>query len=211
MLFAELDHITIVAPTLASGVSFVRDRLGVAPQPGGGHPRMGTHNHLMKLGPKIYLEVIAINPSAPPPARARWYGLDRLAVDQPPHLATWIVRTNAIEAAIAASPVPLGKVEEMTRGALTWRITIPQDGSLPLSGIAPTLIQWPPGVHPADKMPDSGCTLVRLEGFHPNPSQVSTMLAAIGFAGEFQVAELPRGRQPYLAAHVQSPAGCIIL
>ena len=211
MLRAELDHITVVAPTLAVGTEFVSRKLGVTPRPGGEHPRMGTHNCLLKLGPKIYLEVIAINPNAKPPPRVRWYGLDRLRMDELPRIATWIGRTNNINAAASSSPVSLGKVEEMTRGTLNWRITIPSDGILPLDGVAPSLIQWPAEVHPTDLMPDSECELIRLEGFHPNPSQVYAVLAAIGFEGEFGVSELPHGRQPYLAAHIQSPAGPVIL
>jgi hypothetical protein len=39
---------------------------------------MGTHNRLLKLGEGFYLELIAIDPQAPPPGRPRWFGLDRL-------------------------------------------------------------------------------------------------------------------------------------
>jgi len=211
MLCAEVDHITIVAPTLAAGVEHVRRKLGVTPQMGGEHPRMGTHNRLLKLGPKIYLEVIAINPDAPPPVRPRWYGLDQFGADQEPRLATWIVRTSDIEGAAVASPVNLGAVEDMTRGALHWRITIPPDGSLPLGGIAPTLIQWPVDTHPADSMPDLGCALMEIEAFHPDPAQVSAVLAAIGFDGKFRVDVLQRDRRPYLMAHIQSPLGNVSL
>ena len=39
-----IDHIAITAPTLAVGMEFVQRSLGVMPQVGGEHPRMGTHN-----------------------------------------------------------------------------------------------------------------------------------------------------------------------
>ena len=69
MLHSRLDHIAVTAPSLAVGVEYVRQTLGVTPQVGGEHPRMGTHNYFLKLGEKVYLEVISINPDAPSPDR----------------------------------------------------------------------------------------------------------------------------------------------
>jgi hypothetical protein len=203
----HLDHIAITAPTLAAGTAYVRETLGVEPQAGGEHPRMGTHNCFLKLGEKVYLEIISVNPDAPRPRRPRWFGLDELDLNRPPRLATWIARTDDIHAAAAASPVPLGSVEPMSRGKLNWLITIPQDGSLPLQGLAPALIQRPAGTHPANTQEDRGCSLIRLEGFHPQADKVSSVLKAIGFQGEYSVSALPPGEQPYLVAHIQTPAG----
>ena len=89
-----LDHLAIVAPDLDTGCAFVTRALGVDLQPGGAHPRMGTHNRLLRLGPDIYLEVIAIDPSAQRPDRPRWFGMDDLDFDAPPRLATWVARTD---------------------------------------------------------------------------------------------------------------------
>ena len=203
----ELDHIVVTSPDLAAGVEFVRRALGVMPQAGGEHPRMGTHNSFLKLGGKLYLEVISINPGAPRPARPRWFQLDEPDSIRTPRLATWIARTEDIRSSVAASPVSLGDVEPMSRGELNWLITIPKDGSLPLQGLAPTLIQWPPGTHPADTLQDSGCSLIRLEGFHPRADKVGGVLKAIGFQGEFPLSPLPRGERPYLVAHIQTPVG----
>jgi hypothetical protein len=202
---ARIDHIVVAAPSLAAGVSYVREALGVAPRPGGEHPRMGTHNCFVKLGDKLYLEVIAVNPLAPRPDRPRWFGLDERF--DAPRLITWIARCDEIRATVAASPVPLGDVEPMSRGSLNWLITIPRDGSLPLHGIAPTLIEWPPGVHPVDGLPDAGCSLVALEAFHPEAERVRALLGAIGFDGEFSVSPLPQGERPYLLARILTPAG----
>lgn len=203
----HLDHLAITAPCLEAGVEFVRRSLGVSPQVGGAHPRMGTHNHLLKLGERLYLEVIAVDPQAPRPNRPRWFRLDAPDPAQPIRLAAWIARTDDIQAAAGASPVPLGRVEAMSRGPLSWLITIPADGSLPLDGLAPTLIQWSAGGHPADMLKDSGCSLVRLEGFHPEAPKVDSVLAALGFEGEFRASPLPPGHTPYLVAHIRTPAG----
>ncbi len=71
-----IDHIVITAPDLAAGVEFIRRSLGVMPQVGGEHPLMGTHDYFLKLGEKVYLEVISVNPDAARPARPRWFQLD---------------------------------------------------------------------------------------------------------------------------------------
>ncbi len=63
----QIDHIVITAPDLGAGAELVRRSLGVMPQAGGEHARMGTHNLLLKLGDSLYLEVIAPNPNAPEP------------------------------------------------------------------------------------------------------------------------------------------------
>jgi hypothetical protein len=202
-----IDHVVITAPDLAAGVDFIRGALGVTPQVGGEHPLMGTHNYFLKLGEKVYLEVISVNPRAAHPARPRWFRLDEPDSVRVPRLATWIARTDDIHAAVAASLVPLGNVEPMSRGTLNWLITIPKDGSLPLQGLAPTLIQWPPETHPTKTLQDLGCSLIQLEGFHHEAEKVRNVLESIGFQGEFSVSSLPPGELPYLVAHIRTPAG----
>jgi len=207
MLRSQLDHIVITAPTLETGVKYVERRLGVRLQPGGEHPKMGTHNCLLKLGDKCYLEVIAVNPDAPKPPNLRWFELDSPDLSQPIRLATWIARTNDIHAASIASPIPLGKIESMSRGQMNWLISIPENGSLPLQGIAPTLIQWPDDIHPTTSQPESGCKLVYFEGFHPEPAKVIGVIESIGFQDHFSISALALGQKPYLTAHIQTPNG----
>ena len=167
---------------------------------------MGTHNCLLRLGDRAYLEVIAIDPDAPRPQRRRWFGLDALPPDAPPRLAAWVACADDIEQVAAAAP-QLGKITPMSRGSLNWRITVRDDGASPLQGIGPSIIEWPAGVHPADRLPDSGCSLVRLEGYHPDPGKVSDLLRTIGFDGPFQVARPASGHEPCLIAHIQTPSG----
>ena len=207
MLQCGIDHVVMTAPTLAAGVESVRQALGVTPEPGGEHPRMGTHNMLLRLGEASYLEIIAVNPAAPRPDRARWFNLDRMAADATPRLATWVARTNDIEAAVAALPMPVGRIERMSRGPLEWLITIPADGGLPEDGIAPTLIQWLSEPHPASTLQELGLSLLRLEGFHPDPERIACMLKAVGFEGEFSVSPLAFRDQPQLIAHIRTPRG----
>jgi aminoglycoside 6'-N-acetyltransferase len=202
---AALDHLVILAPDRDGGTAWLSSVLGVPLQSGGEHPRMGTHNTLLRLGNDRYLEVLAANPAAPRPDRPRWFGLDAEAGLRPAHLAAWVVRTDDIEAAVARSPIPLGRIETMSRGSLEWRITIPADGSLPLGGAAPLLIQWGTG-HPATTMTDVGCSLVGLDVRHPEAAAIRRLLAAVGFAGPVTVEARHDGRAS-LVARFRTPDG----
>lgn len=203
----RLDHLTITAPTLAQGAAFVRAALGVEPQPGGEHPRMGSHNLLLRLGDALFLEVIAVNPAAPAPGRPRWFALDTLRPDDPPRLSNWVARTDDIRGAAAAASEALGDIEPMSRGALQWLITIPPDGSLPMDGVAPALIEWQAPGHPASRLQDMGCTLYRFEARHPEPDRVNALLATLGLDRSVHVSALPAGARPQLVAHIQTPHG----
>lgn len=206
-----LDHITVTAFSLEAGAAFVFETLGVSPQVGGEHPRMATHNLLLRLGDTTFLEVIAPNPAVPAPSRPRWFALDGFAPQSPPSLSTWVVRTSDIHAAAAASSEPLGNVEPMSRGALNWLITIPADGSVPLDGIAPALIEWHTDVHPAARLEDKGLSLVKLEIVHPNPARVSRLLSSLELDAPVSVLSAPSGASARLVAHINTPQGLRVL
>jgi Glyoxalase-like domain len=201
---AALDHLVVTAPTLEAGAAWVRAALGVDCQPGGRHERMGTHNLLLRLGPAIYLEVIAIDPIAAPPGRPRWFGLDSLRPDAVPRLAAWVARTTNLDAVIAGCPEPFGSVEPMSRGDLRWRLTIRTDGSLPFGGARPLLIEWEVGPHPAERLPDDGCEFIQLAIEHPEPDRIRRLLTAIDFHCPIH---LGPGESIALAAEVRTPSG----
>ena len=64
---ARIDHLVVVADSLAAGEAWCERVLGVRPGPGGEHPMMGTHNRLLRIAtvdhPQAYFEVIARNPA----------------------------------------------------------------------------------------------------------------------------------------------------
>ncbi len=158
----KLDHLAVAAQTLADGVAWVEQILGVTMQPGGQHVRYGTHNKLLGLG-DIYLEVIAPDPDAAPFDGPRWFGLDQFS--GPPRLANWICQTDSFDETMAITGPPV----DLARGDLRWQLTVPEDGSLPFGGAFPTLIRWAEGTtHPATRLPDSGCRLRRFEVSHPD-------------------------------------------
>lgn len=206
----QLDHLSIIAPSLQEGLDHVTAQLGITPPPGGKHPDMGTHNHLLRLGHQLYLEVIAIDPDAPVPHRPRWFGLSnqdaiRAAWQDNRRLGGWVARTTRI-AQIAAHE-NLGEVLRLSRGDLTWLMTVPPDGSLPMAGVAPTLIDWgnrdPPNIQP-----DLGATLVEFSIEHPDPDFIRQLYERL------QVANPPvirRGAHLRYTAIIDTPQGRKVL
>lgn len=209
----EFDHLIIGAHTLAQGAAFIEAILGVQAQAGGRHVAMGTHNLVLKLGGRAYLEVIAIDPAAAAPSRPRWFGLDqediRAHLRERPRLLTWAARTQDIENAVMQCPITLGPIHAMERGAYQWRITIPDDGALISDGLVPALIQWDCATHPADKLEDRGYELASLEGEHPDAPTLSAALAELGLE---HIIRPVKARNARLAATIRSARGvCTIV
>lgn len=180
-----LDHLVVAARTLEEGGAWIEAKLGVAPVPGGKHPAMGTHNRLLRIGPREYLEVIAIDPDAAAPGRVRWFDLDdpamRERLARGPALIHWVERTADLEAALAGYPQPV-EILSLARGTYRWRIGVPRDGRRPGGGALPTLIQWEGELHPADALPEVACRITRfaqgngaLEAAFSTPSGMRTI------------------------------------
>jgi len=212
MIRAELDHLVVAAATLEQGEDYVESLLGVRPQGGGRHVAMGTHNSVLRLGPRTYIEVIAIDPDGAAPTHPRWFALDsealRARLAEAPRLIHWVARTDDIDAARRACPIDPGDIHPMARAGFEWRITIPADGHLPGDGILPTLIQWAGPRHPTDVMPESGIRVAALAGAHPEPGAMHAALAALSLGETIKVtfAVAPR-----LAALVRTPRGPVAL
>ena len=204
------DHLAIGAEALESGAAAVADVLGVPLEPGGVHPAMGTHNRLLSLGPGAYLEVLAIDPGAPPPPQPRWFALDDFA--GPPRPRAWIARAEggaeALGDALALAPQGVGRPMDFARGALKWSMAVPESGWLPYGGVFPALIGWQGAAHPADSLPDRGVRLRRLVVSHPDAGALRAALAPL-IADERLVITL--GAEPALAAEFDTPQGVRIL
>lgn len=173
----ELDHLVFVADSLEQGARWCESVLGVAPGPGGRHATMGTHNRLLRIDspgfPRAYLEILAVDPQAPPPGRPRWFGMDdpRLmsSVRQAPRLVQAVQRSDNVEMLrwglihLGLDPgEPLALSRDTPSGPLRWRLLVRADGALAADGALPPLIQWQ-GEHPADAMPASPLQLQAVE------------------------------------------------
>lgn len=208
---AGIDHLVVAAADLDAGAAWLEARLGARLSPGGRHAAMGTHNRLLRLGPALYLELIAVDPAAPAPERPRWFGLDdaatRTRLAERPRLLHWVARLPDLDAALAGCPEALGDAVELARDRLRWRITVPADGRLPGDGLLPSLIEWTSPAHPADRLPEQGCTLMKLEGFHADPARLRSVLAALGLEARLALFAAGPGEAAGLVAYLRTPAG----
>jgi catechol 2,3-dioxygenase-like lactoylglutathione lyase family enzyme len=204
-----LDHIVIACADLEQGTAWLRDRLGVDPQPGGKHAAMGTHNKLLRLGSRDYLELLAIDADAEAPAHTRWMGMDERGIREraarEPFLLTWVASTDDLDEAVARVP-ELGEIREASRGALRWRIALPDGGGLAYEGVMPTLLQWD-GAHPCDLLEDRGCELVALGLRHPSASEIAMTLQVLEYGG-WDAVETGPSR---IEATLRTPSGTVVL
>ena len=207
-----LDHLVVAAVSLEQGCDWIEQQLGARAQPGGRHIAMGTHNALLRLGSRRFLEVLAIDPEGIAPMRPRWFDMDeprmRATLAEGPALIHWVARTRDIENDVTRCRAELGTILPMQRGDLRWRITVPPDGHLPERGLVPTLIEWSDERHPADTLPDAGVELVARAGAHQEPAPVRAALAALGLSDTLKVTY---GRTPRLAAMLRTHRGVVTL
>lgn len=212
----ELDHLVLAARSLEEGARWVEERAGVAPEPGGQHLGFGTHNALLRLGPEVYLEVLAPDPAQPAPEHRRLFGLDeaptRAALAERPRLLHWVVRARgvapAVEALAARAGVPVeavGVPTPMRRGGLRWTLALPPDGSRPAGGL-PSVIDWGDAPHPCTRLPDRGVRLERLE-LTGAPAVIAALVALRGDPRVALLAGLP----PRCTALLASPRGAVVI
>jgi hypothetical protein len=180
-----LDHLTVIAPTLAEGVAHVRDCLDLDVPFGQRHGYMGTWNHLLQLGDMIYLEIVARDPDGAPLGRARWFGLDdekqvKRDWDAGRRLRGWVARTDGIDAVLAGREAIFGRKVALPMDAPAFDFAIPDDGSLPSGGAVPSLIDRRGKARSMASIADLGA---RLRGFsleHPEAEAIAALLLELG-------------------------------
>ena len=115
--------------------------------------------------------------------------------------------TDDLDAVIAASPVDLGEVVTFTRGDRSWRLTVPQDGSLPMAGLLPAFIEWSPGAHPSANMQDIGIELRDVCLGHPDPGELIGILEVLSID---HLANVTAGDAPALSFRLTTPQGGLV-
>ncbi|MET1416485.1 VOC family protein [Roseibium sp. HPY-6] len=207
----KIDHFAIGCSDLETGVAYIQEKLGVSVPKGGKHAAMSTHNCVMQAGNESFFELIAIDPDAPDPGRARWFTLDDPAtqkrLSERPRALTWVVNTTDLDRVIADSPVDLGEVVDFARGDRTWRLTVPRDGSLPENGLLPAFIEWSPGPHPSTGQQDLEVRLQSVQLTHPDPSRIEAMLDALNVR---HLADVSQG-EAGLAFALNASSGSVLL
>jgi hypothetical protein len=201
-----VDHLIYAAPELTAAVADLEERFGVRAQAGGRHVGLGTHNALLALGPRTYLEIIAPDPAQPEPSMRRPFGVDDLRSGM---LVGWALACDDIDRAVAEArshgydPGEPGDGQRVGAAGvvLRWRAT----GSALAGALVPFLICWGDTEHPASSAP-RGLSLMSLRIEHPDPRSLAPALAALGADIEVTSAAVPA-----LVAHLSGPAGSKVL
>ncbi|MGH7894744.1 MAG: VOC family protein [Candidatus Binatia bacterium] len=202
---ATLDHLLWASRDLDAAVDALDERSGVRAVFGGHHPELGTHNALARLGPRVFLEVIAPDPKLPSGTLAR-----QLATLTEPVLLMWAARTNS-----AAATAARAEAEGYRATVVQGRRPRPDDEvvrwtNVFLSGhgggtMVPFFIEWHEDTHPAD----TAATGLELASFiieTPQPESLRSVLAAL----DVKVA-VHRGDRDRLVAAIDTPRGRIEL
>jgi hypothetical protein len=191
-LNSYLDHIIWACADLERGSRRFEALTGVRPRYGGVHASGLTHNALVGLGNRCYLEILApVGPAGP--GDDHWCRLARGA--QEPQVLTYCLR----------SPRPLSELAS-TFEAFGWKnAVVASNGRTTQEGVRlrwqwlgptverfglafPFFIDWLDSPHPAESFaaaqPGSG---ILLQGFavgHPDAAELRRTLAEIGSAVE---------------------------
>lgn len=199
-----MDHLVYGVPDLERGMALLEARTGVRARFGGQHPGRGTHNALLALGGRQYLEIIALDPEQAGAAGLLFPDLERLAE---PKLIAWAVAVDSVaamaERARAAKIETIGPLEGSRVQAdgrlLGWKTLRCAPQSLP--GL-PFFIEWQAGTpHPSEQAP-TGCRLASFTVGHPHGEAFGRILASLGIEVELQGAA-----EVKLAARLKTPKG----
>lgn len=206
---ATIDHLLYASHDLETGVADIERMLGVRPSYGGRHLGLGTHNALISLGPRTYLEVIAPDPAQAGNGAVLPYGIATL---QEPALRAWAAAPSTIGEAVRkarALGLDFGEVTAHSRRAsdgsdVRWEMATraTSDGDI---AVVPFLIDWGTTVHPAERSP-RGSRLSELRLFSPDPGLLERELRAIGVGAGGAVSIGP-ARSPGLEAVLVDRAG----
>ena len=204
-----LDHLTVIAPTLAEGVAHVRSCIGLDVPFGQRHGYMGTHNHLLQLGGSVYLEIVALDPAGAPPGRARWFGLDdqkavRTDWDAGRRLRGWVARTDAIGVVLAGREHIFGKKVSLPWREPTFDFAIPDDGALPLDGAAPSIIDRRGRPRAMATIADLGARLRSFSLAHPDAGAIAQLYRELDID---RPPAILQGKILRYRAQIETPAG----
>ena len=205
----KLDHLTVIAPTLLDGVAHVRACLDFDVPFGQRHGYMGTYNHLLQLGDMVYLEIIALDPDAQPPSRARWFGLDnRKAVmadwDAGRRLRGWVARTDSMDTVLAGRENIFGRKTALPWTNSLFDFAIPDDGLLPLDGALPSIIDRRGKARSMATIADLGARLKSFSLQHPDPTSLSERYQMLDIDRPPMIVQ---GSELRYRAQIETPAG----
>ena len=201
-----LDHFILGCDDLARGIAFVEQRTGVRAAFGGVHPGRGTHNALLSLGERRYLEIMA-----PDPAQHVTPQIPRILELKEPRIVGWAAHVNDVEKLAEhlrsvnlqfEGPRP-GSRQRPDGKTLHWKsLTLKDD----CGGLLPFFIEWSAdSIHPSADAP-KGCTLGRFEVASPKTEDLLHAASLVGLD-----LRVNASNEAYLQATIMGPKGRLTL
>ena len=143
----NLDHIVFGSFTLEEGTKFVENILQAKLSDIGYHKDMGTHNRVIRISERVYLEVIAIDPKSSNLSNKKWFNLDNLKLQsklkQSPQIIGYVIENNDMNISKYYDPF-----FESSRDIYEWQFAMPTfnnnilDREIIEAGMIPSLISW---------------------------------------------------------------------
>jgi len=204
-----IDHFMYAGSDMDRLAAHFGELTGIATQPGGSHPDLGTRNHLVGTDTATYLELIAPDPALPAqsPMRSAFEAMARPQI----HRFIALARSDdfpTLQRAYAQAGIdaPARELQRVTATGetLRWKLMVPADPN-PLGVFAPLFIDWLDTPHPAARL-QPACRILSCEAGHPDADRVQALWRALGV-------ELPllRADRPYLRVSLETPRGTVAL
>ena len=143
----KLDHIVFGSLTLEEGTEFVENTLQVKLSDVGYHKDMGTHNRVVRISEKVYLEVIAIDPKIKNLNNRKWFNLDNSKLQsklkKSPQIISYVIENNDMKITKYYD-----HFFESSRDIYKWQFSMPTfnnnilGSEITETGIIPSLISW---------------------------------------------------------------------
>ena len=143
----KLDHIVLGSFTLEEGTEFLENILQAKLSDIGYHKDMGTHNRVIRISEKVYIEVVAIDPKRKNLNNRIWFNLDNSNLQSKlkisPQIIGYVIENNDRNINKYYDPF-----FEASRDSYKWQFAMPTfknnilDSEIIEAGIIPSLISW---------------------------------------------------------------------
>ena len=143
----SLDHIVIGSFTLEDGTKFVENILQAKLSEIGYHKDIGTHNRVIRISEKVYLELISIDPKTNKLNNRKWFNLDNSKLQsklkKSPQVIGYVIENDDMNITKYYDPF-----FETSRDIYKWQFAMPTfnknilDSEIIEAGMIPSLISW---------------------------------------------------------------------
>jgi hypothetical protein len=143
----KLDHIVFGSFTLDEGTEYVENKLQTKLSDIGYHKDMGTHNRVIKISERVYLEIISIDPEKKNLKNRKWFNLDNSKLQsklkKSPQIIGYVIENKDTKIIKHYDPF-----FESSRDIYKWQFSMPTfnknflDSEILDAGLIPSLISW---------------------------------------------------------------------